>query len=188
MNAYRLFFVLALLLTTLAACSSNTKPGNAQPDWVSGQSTKYSSSAYLLGRGQSDDPAIARDRARADLAKIFSVKISEQTRDVSSYSNSAGARSQNKLDVSRNISTRTDEILRGVEIADTWQDPVTRQYYALAVLPRFKADAALRQQIADLDASTQAYMNQAQGSNDLFVKIAGATRVVSAQTTRAALQ
>lgn len=171
----------------LTACSPGVKP-NAQPDWVLGQSSKYPASAYLSGRGQADNLAIAKDRARADLAKIFSVNVNEQTRDVSKFSQDAAGSARNSLDVSRNLSTRTHELLRGVEIADTWQDPQTGDFYALAVLSRLKTDTALRQQIADLDAGTKVYMNQAQSSNDLFARIAAATRAVQLQNTRAGLQ
>ena len=180
---------LSLLLLPLAfgACSNNIKPENARPDWVLGQSAKYPAGSYLTGHGQADNMAVAKDRARADLAKIFAVNISEQTKDVSSYTHT-DATAQNTLDVSRNISTRTDRVLSGVEISDTWQDPQTQQYYALATLSRGKADASLRQQIIDLDASTQSALNQANASSDLFDKIAAASQAVDAQQTRAGLQ
>lgn len=179
--------LLLLMPLLLGACGSNVKPENMRPDWVLGQSAKYPAGSYLMGRGQADNMAVAKDRARADLAKIFSVNISEQSKDVSSYTQT-GAGVQNTADVSRSISTGTNQVLSGVEISDTWQDPQSQQYYALATLSRAKADASLRQQITDLDASTQAYMSQANGSPDLFDKIAAATGAVNAQQTRAGLQ
>ena len=179
--------LLLLMPIFLVACSSNVKPENARPDWVLGQSAKYPAGSYLTGRGQADNMAAAKDRARADLAKIFSVNISEQSKDTSSYSQSSSGM-QNTADVSRSITTHTDQVLSGVEISDTWQDPQTQQYYALATLSRAKADGALRQQISDLDASTQSYLNQANTSSDLFDKVAAASQAVSAQQTRAGLQ
>ncbi len=134
---------------------------------------------------------VAQDRARADLAKTFSVNVSEQSKDVSSYSQSNAGPTpvmQNTMDVSRSISTRTDAVLQGVAISDTWQDPQTHVYHVLATLSRSKASAALRQQIADLDAGTRASLDAAQGSTDLFDKIAAAGQAVDAQQTRAALQ
>ncbi len=180
-------FLLLLLISVLAACSQSPKP-NSQPAWIMGKDAKYPSSSYLMGHGEGDNLAVAKDRARADLAKVFSVDVSEQTKDVSSFTQSTTGPAKNSQDVSRNLSTRTDEMLQGVEIAETWQDPKTQEYYALAVLSRSKADMALRQQISELDAGTRVYLNQAQSSNDLFVKIANATQAVNAQTTRAGLQ
>jgi hypothetical protein len=183
--------LLLALPLLLVACSSAVKPENARPDWILGTSAKYPSASYLTGRGDADTLAVAKDRARADLAKIFSVAVSEQTKDVSAYSQSSAGgapTSQNSLDVSRNLSTRTDQVMQGVEITDSWQDPQTKEFYALAALSRPKADTALRQQITDLDAGTRAYMASAQGSADLFDRIAAASQAVTAQQQRAGLQ
>jgi hypothetical protein len=180
----------AILLLMLGACSS-AKPGDGRPDWVLGNSAKYPASSYLTGHGQASSQAQANDFARAEIAKVFSVNVNEESNDASSYSqtNASGtAVMQNTLDVSRNISTRTNQVLTGVEISETWLDPKTQQYYALATLSRTKAAAALRQQIGDLDAGTTAYLSQAQGSSDLFDKITAAGNAVTAQQTRAGLQ
>ena len=188
MTLARIPMLAALLL--LAACGT-TKSQDATPDWVTGNSASYPTSGFLTGRGDADELAVAKDRARADLAKIFSVNISEQTKDTSSYSqtNANGTPvMQNTMDVSRNLSTRTDQVLSGVEISEIWQDTKTHRSYALATLSRPKAAAALRQQIGDLDAGTTAYLNQAQNSSDLFDKITAAGQAVVAQETRAGLQ
>ena len=179
----------ATAISLLAACST-AKPGDARPDWVNGNSSQYPAASYLTGHGQSDNMALAKDRARAELAKNFSVNVSEQSTDTSSYSqNSAdSAAGKNSLDVSRNINTRTEQVLTGVEISDTWQDPKAQQYYALATLSRSKAATALRQQIGDLDAGTASSLSQAQNSSDLFDKISAAGQAVDAQQTRAGLQ
>jgi LPP20 lipoprotein len=190
-NTRTLIVCVTLPWLLLAGCSQAPKP-NSRPDWLLGQSTQYPASRYITGHGQADELAVAKDRARSDLAKTFSVQVSEQSRDSSSFSQTdsaaKGTVTKNTMDVSRDISTRTDQMLNGVEIADTWQDPQTQVYYALAILERAKAAASLRSQIADLDASTRAYLGQAQASNDLFVKIAAATHALAAQTERAGLQ
>jgi hypothetical protein len=184
----RVLIISALL--SLAACSS-AKPGSERPDWVNGNASQYPASTYLTGHGQSDNMAVAKDRARADLAKNFTVNVSEQSSDTSTYSQgdaNGTPTAKNSLDVSRNINTRTEQAMSGVEISQTWQDPQSQQFYALATLSRTKAGAALRQQIGDLDAGTAASLNQAQSSSDLFDKIAAATQAVDSQQTRAGLQ
>lgn len=189
MNVKALIRISSLLIPLLLAACSNAKPLDARPDWVTGNSAAYPASAYLTGRGDSDILAVAQDRARTDLAKTFSVNVSEQSSDVSSYSQSSSAAApQNSMDVSRNISTRTDAVLQGVTISDTWQDTQTHTYHVLATLSRSKASAALRQQIADLDAGTRASLDAAQASTDLFDKIAAAGQAVDAQQTRTGLQ
>lgn len=183
--------ILLLTLPLLLAACAASKPANPTPDWVTGNSSAYPASGYLIGRGDADDMALAKDRARADLAKVFSVNVSEQSSDVSSYSQSNVGPTpvmKNTMDVSRNIHTRTSAVLQGVQISDTWQDPQTKVYYALATLSKAQAGTALRQQITDLDAGTRAYLANAQQSSDLFDKIAMAGQAVEAQQTRAGLQ
>lgn len=191
MKTRKYALILGITMMFVGACSQAPKP-NRQPDWVLGQSAQYPAARYLTGRGEADELAVARDRARADLAKVFSVNVSEQSQDVSSYSQSEsaakGATSRNAMQVSRSLSVQTRQILNGVEIAQTWQDPDTRVYYALAILSRAKADTALRSRIADLDASTGVYLAQARASNDLLQKIAAATQAVTLQSERAVLQ
>ena len=181
--------ILTLAAVTLLTACSSAKPSDARPDWVNGNSSQYPAATYLTGHGQADTMAEARDRARAELAKNFSVNVSELSTDTSSFSqNTADGAAKNSLDVSRDIHTRTDQVLTGVEISDTWQDPKGLQCYALATLSRAKAAAALRQQIGDLDAGTATSLSQAQNSNELFDKIAAAGQAVDAQQTRAGLQ
>lgn len=52
----------------LGGCSSTSK---TSPDWINAKSKDYPSSRYLIGRGEANRQPRARDRARADLAKIF---------------------------------------------------------------------------------------------------------------------
>src|ERR1700742_1646765 len=110
----------ATMILLLAACGS-AKPGDARPDWVNGNSSQFPASAYLTGHGQGDTMRDANDRARAELAKNFSVNVSEQSTDSSSYSQNTAGPAKNSLDVSRDIHTRTDQLLTGVEISETWQ-------------------------------------------------------------------
>jgi hypothetical protein len=181
------FAPLALPLLLLCACSHTPRP-NAKPDWVDGQSADYPAARYLTGRGEAASEAVARDRARADLAKSFSVKINARSKDVAAYAKDAGQPASNKLDVSRHVTTSTDALVRGARIAATWRDPATRIYHAFAVLSRPETAAALRQRIARLDAETGSRLKQARAANDLLDKIAASDKAVTAQTKRARLQ
>ena len=191
MRTQKYISIFAVAVVLIGGCSQSPKP-ERQPDWVLGQSAQYPASRYLTGRGEADELAVARDRARADLAKVFSVKVSERSQDTSSFSQTGssvkGATSNNAMKVSRSLSVQARQILNGVEIAQTWQNPETREYYALAVLSRAKANTELRSQIADLDAGTRVYLTQARVSKDLLQKIAAATQAVRLQTERAGLQ
>ncbi len=176
----------------LIALASGCAGAPEKPDWIGANSAKYPATRYLLGRGQGDSPAVARDRARADLAKNFRVSVSEESRDVlvrtarSGGSEAEGARLESEA--SRSVSARTDQVLEGVRIAESWEEPEGGGHHALAVLDRLQASGSLRQRAAQLDAATREALDQARGGDDLLFRVGAATRAVEAQRERAELQ
>ncbi len=176
------FFLLSLLIN--AGCASKSL---IQPDWVNGNSSKYPPAKYLRGKGEAGYQALARDRARADLAKIFEVSIQEQSKDSSQSSRQTqGAKTRLKFSssVSRNISIHTDQIISGIEIAGTWQDKTSKQFHVLAVLDRMKAGNILRGNINRLDDVTANAIRRARQNNSLLRKIALAHTALQAQLER----
>jgi hypothetical protein len=179
------FAAFAFMLSLLSGCAS--KP--IIPDWVAGDSAQYNSAQYLIGRGQAPTQEEAKDRARADVAKVFQVAVVASSEDMQrSKSDSSGAAPQYEEQASRSISTRTDQIIRGIQIAELWQDPATKSYYALAVLPRLQTAASLRQQISQLDEATANHIEQSRKSSDLFQKIAAASLAVETEREHESLQ
>jgi len=156
------------------------------PDWVNGKSAKYPDNQYLVGRGQAGVQEDARNRARADLAKILEVGVSAKSSDVTSYS--SGPAGGTESQVSRSITTRTDQIVRGIQIPEVWQDPQTKSYYALAILPRTQAAMGLRADIDRLDAATSGYVAQARSAPDLLAQVAAASRALDSQRERDGVQ
>lgn len=186
---------IALGLAVLAACASAPPEPVAPPDWVSGDAARYPAGAFLLGRGSADNLNDAGDRARADLAKGLAVEIKVETSDVQSFAldqpdpRKPGASEERmRLDVSRDIATRTDQIVRGVRIAETWRDPVTRTDHALAVLPRAAAMQSLQSEIRALDDAVAAGIARARAADDPLAAIAAANGALRAQLERDAVQ
>jgi len=187
-------FLAALLscaLLTAGGCASQP----SMPDWVNGTPKKYQAEQYLIGRGQAATPEEAKDRARADLAKIFEVSVAVDSEDIQTYSQKSDAKTVDKkaagdysAQASRRIVTRTDQIIQGIQIVEGWQDPATKAQHALAVLPRLQAGTGLRQEIDRLDAATRKYLEQARASSDILVKIGAANQALEAQIERAAYQ
>lgn len=174
----------ALMLSLLPGCAS--KP--VTPDWIAGDSAQYSSAQYLIGRGQAATQEEAKDRARADVAKIFQVAVVASSEDVQRSKSDSSGTVQYEGQASRRISTRTDQIIRGIRIAELWQDPATKDYHALAVLPRLQTAASLRQQISQLDEATGSHIEQSRKNSDLFLKIAAASLAVESEQERGSLQ
>jgi hypothetical protein len=166
----------------LFACASTP----TTPDWVNGKSAKYPDNQYLVGRGQAGTQEDARNRARADLAKILEVGVSAKSTDVTSFTSEGGGKTESQ--VSRNIVTRTDQIVRGIQIPEFWQDPQTKSTYALAVLSRAQASAGLRADIDRLDSATSGYVAQARSAPDLLAQVASAAKAYDSQRERDAVQ
>lgn len=176
----------AFTLSLLSGCG--TTPNPPTPDWVGGDSAKYNSPQYLIGRGQAATQEEAKDRARADLSKIFQVAVTAESEDVQKFKTTPAGPGQYESEASRRITTRTKQIIRGIQIAELWQDPATKTYHALAILPRLQTAASLRQQISQLDEATGNYIERSRKNDDLFQKIAAASMAVEAQQERHSLQ
>ena len=171
-----------------AGCASFRNDGT--PDWVTGKSARYPDTRYLIGRGQAADADTARNRARADLAQIFETSVKVEASDVTRFKSSGGEGGHGRAEseITRNIVTRTDQIVQGIQIAELWQDPKTGAHHALAVLPRQQAAAGLRQEIGRLDAATRSYVEQARDTRDLLLRTAAADRALESQAARDAIQ
>lgn len=178
-------FLLAVILG-LAGCAAGGDKKDSRPDWADGVSEKYPRNAYLTGVGVADSLANSRDRARADLAKTFRVAIDERSSDVRSYS-TGGADSTYSNEIERELTTRTNQVLEGVEIADTWTD-ATGRIYALAVLNRARAAMRLRTDINGLDRGATSMMQRARQASDPFLKAKLGLDIIDNQRKRAALQ
>ena len=171
----------------LGACAHTGEPDpHTPPDWVSGESQQYPVSQYLLGRGQAERGDRARDRARADLARIFEVAIDDATRDIQTFTSSRDG-TDSGSDIRRELQTRTERVISGVEIAGQWADPDSDQHHALAILPRSRATRTLREQISELDRASAGLIETSRGLDDPLRQAGAATRALSLQQQRQAL-
>lgn len=182
------FLILIIPVLMLIACSS---PTPRQPNWVHGQAEQYPAQLYLTGHGQSDFRSIAQDRARADLSKIFQVKLSEKSADsVDFKGETIDGKQQSQLQSrsSRYVSTSMEQIVSGIRIAEIWQHPHNKQYHTLAIMDRNKMSNGLRQTINQQDLTTEKEIALSQQQNELLMKINYANRSLALQRSRQANQ
>ncbi|MBD3609540.1 MAG: LPP20 family lipoprotein [Gammaproteobacteria bacterium] len=176
---------LLLIVALVSGCGgTNTRQG---PDWLDGSSKKYSSRLYIIGTAQAYNLEGARDRARAEVAKVFEVAIEEQSRDNLTFISDASGEKLTQR-IARDTSARTQKVLHGVEIVDTWHDKKQGQFYAMAVLHRGRTTNALRQQLEQLDQSTRVHINSARTVNDKLAKLSHAQAAFTLQMQRAGIQ
>jgi hypothetical protein len=176
----------------LAACGTSSKQPVDRPAWIDGTHARYTPELYITGRGEGRSSDDAGNRARADLAKTFEVRIQEDQKDVQAFSatGESGKAQQSQLEqsVTRSIVTTTDQMLRGVQVVDAWRNPVTLNHHAFAALSRQQAAAGLRQEISRLDDASKLNIDAAANSLDPLDKIAKAHRALDAQIQRLAFQ
>lgn len=149
-NTIRLFnFVLVsfFLIGVVSGCSSNTKVESdlgvkSAPDWVNegNQALKDKNGRFFHGTGSAprmSDVSLQRstadNRARAEVAQIFSSYMSVLASDYSS-SLSGDNESINEQAISRTVENATQLNLVGVEIIARWKDKKTGVLYSLAEL------------------------------------------------------
>ena len=182
---------LAGLGLLLAACAGQSANERDTPEWIKGSSTKYPQTQYITGYGQADKLDLAQDRARANIAKVFEVNITEHSEDTQELEqHSEGTVQQSSMDsrITRQLSTETRQIINGIEIADVWQAPNGGEYYVLAVLSRHQAETRLNRQIRALDDSTERNIARARDSGDALLSVRYAADALEAQRQRAAYQ
>lgn len=176
---------LILLAAALAAgcVSGGRSPASARtaegprPDWLEGDGSEFPRARYVTGVGSADEDSAASDRARGEVARVFSADVSVNTSLDESESTLGrdGARSESfSQSVAQSVRTATRKALEGVDVVRRWRDPSGR-WYALAVLPKAQALLAVTEKLQDLDeqaAAWKAALNRASGRFDKAVAAA----------------
>ena len=135
----------------IAACAA--RAAERKPGWVERESGRWPREMYVTGVGSADDRAAAEDRARADLARVFTTHVSSALSATESEDNvrtDRGSSHAQQVTVVDETRSTTDKVLEGVEIAEVWQDPSSRQTYALAVLDRQQAAARIEARLEEM--------------------------------------
>jgi len=136
----------------LVGCSSPPDP-TVRPEWVDNAKVLYPTENYLTAVGQASKRDRGAKNAKANLVEIFSLQVKTETNMLTESSkdqSALGMTAESSTSLTRTISTETDQVIRGVEIKESWLSP-TGEYYVLAVLQKQKAAANLRDTINELD-------------------------------------
>lgn len=191
-------FAVLAAAALLAGCAGAPKraaagprsSSSAKPDWVDGRSAEYPREMYLTGVGMGDDRATAEDRARGEISKVLSTVVTVDTNLTESESHSSGsgaAGNDFQQNISQTVQTASKNALEGVEIAQDWQDPATRQHYALAVLEREKAVSVIKDKIGELDKQAKEWNDKLAAAQEKLPRVRAALKVLAILDARAAL-
>jgi hypothetical protein len=168
--------LLALLSSGCAWFGGHSKPG-----WIDDADAEYSPAQYLLGVGQAGDRNGAADQAYAAVARIFKAEVTAQAKDLESYLviESRGAtNAERRLTLDSVTKVSTDKALENVRIMETWYDASKGVHYALAVMSRPQAEAAVMDRVAALDRAVDTDVAESRQTSDKLAKIRGLRRAV----------
>ncbi len=168
---HRMASVSALLIA-VSLFAQQPAAAKSRPDWIDGESSKYSSPRYFIGvgavpfdkGGRRQQMQWAGDRARAEIAKTLKAEVTVETRAERKVVGTDGryrpssASSSKQTDV---VSTSSREVLEGVEIKQYYRDKKERMLYALAVLDRVEAAKRLEQSITKTKSDLLAELDEA---------------------------
>jgi hypothetical protein len=152
-----------------------------QPVWITHPASAYPEREYLAGVGESDTPKAAEDRAYGVIARIFKAAVDSRTTELEKY---LQTETKGKTEVQRQVAIEemtkvtSEKVLENVKIAERWQDKTTARYYALAVINRSHAAAALKERINSLDVEAKTLLKIAKDTTDKFEKIRTLRRTI----------
>ncbi len=185
------YTTVVFLTTLLSACAhAGARPASAslakirqdssKPDWIDGSSMEYPRQQYLVGVGMADDRQTAEDRARGEIAKIFDTVVTVNTDSSISQGEGTAAQSNSfSQSVSQTVQTASKKALQDVQVVEGWHDDATQQYYALAVLNRQKAEAAIKDKIQGLDGQAKTWYGQLQASTEKLARVKAAMKLLA---------
>lgn len=191
-RSYRYQNIKLLLITLLlTGCLPAITVSADQPDWVNSESSSYPNSKYVVATGSAPSAELAKDRALANLTKVFELRIRESSvtrQDVLSSRKDGKETVESSQSLSQNINIDTDKIIDGARVAEQWRNPDDLTFYALAVLDRHQAGNNIRSEIRRLDEDTDYELTHVTSKNDPLLKVAAYQRVLSLQDERDNLQ
>ena len=171
------------ILIALACAATAGAGSHAKPEWVDGASMQFPHEHYLTGVGSADDRATAQERARGEIAKIFSsqMTVNSASQATESTTQASGSKDQNSFSqsVALSVENVSKKLLEGVEIHETWQDEASRVYYSLAILDKSKAVSAVTDKIADMDAQVKQYYAQMAQATDKMPRVKAAMKLLA---------
>jgi hypothetical protein len=188
--------ILACAALLAAGCGSAPKrsgsvatTGGPRPQWADGDSAEFPRASYITGLGSADDENAAAERARGEVARVFSADVSVTSTASETESNSsANGKEAHSFsnDVAQKVRTASQKVLEGVDIVARWKDP-TGRYYALAALPKGQGLLAVEEKSAEIDKEAAEYKASLASSTEPFARAKSAARLLALSKAQAGL-
>ncbi|VAW58556.1 hypothetical protein MNBD_GAMMA11-2510 [hydrothermal vent metagenome] len=183
-------YAIAIVFNGLFLISQVSVAESSQPEWVEGGAKLYPAQLYITATGTAPDVELAKNRALANLSKVFESHIratSTTQNNVEVVMEQGEKQYSRRQSIAQQIQLRTDKIINGVRIAETWQDKSVSIFHALAVLNRTQASNNIYQEMQQLDYETQVALEQSQLLSDSLRSISALNQSIVYQSKRRAL-
>jgi hypothetical protein len=135
----RKIFLLTLLL--IPSISFADDAAN-RPGWVDGNTKQYPDARYITAVGNGSTREAAIQSAKNNLASSLQQKVQSETNTQSKsdlkQDTNAGASGEDSSSTQKSLQISTNVEVRGLEMKEFWQDPVSKDQYALAVVDKLK--------------------------------------------------
>jgi type II secretory pathway pseudopilin PulG len=152
--------LLACILLSLAMVSALA--ASTLPAWVTDPKSVYPEALYLSAVGSGRDLQTAEKNAIAAIAAYFETRVSAQitlSDSESSITTDKGSTTDLKSDFTREISTSANAEVQYSQTATTWQDPSTKEFYALVIVDRDKAAGLYLDRILEHEKSMRLWLS-----------------------------
>lgn len=145
-------------------------PNTSPPSWaLSGEMGEYTRDKYLIGVGRGASQQGADDAARAEIAKVFLVKVYQSVQETTSYQEASSSKGyegwEKSLGLTQATSTETEKILSGVEVVAR-EKIGESDYYSFAILSRQKASDSLYEKAKMYAEEANEAFKRGQGEKD----------------------
>jgi len=178
-------FIAGLLFIT--SCVS----AEPKPDWVEGSAGFYPNDQYMTATGSASEAELSKDRALGNLSKIFEthIRVSSTTKSDTDVSINNGAETYSKKQhLAQLIQVRTNKMINGARIAETWKDAAVFTYHSLAVLDRKQARNNIQDEMERIDKETETEFERSQSESDVLLSMSALDAAVALQHERQVLQ
>lgn len=143
---------------------------SVQPRWIDTPYSTYSNEQYIVAVGEGVFRPNAENAAFANLVKIFGTSVELDARSFTRMANSGTESPQMSSLSEQEIRVTALHHIENMSIAEVWQNPATKRWFALAILPRQQTAQIFKAKINDLNTVIQNYLDTAEYEEDLLYK------------------
>ena len=141
---------IVLSVTFLLMIVSCLCAGKKRPEWIAQPYSLYPANRYLCGLGMAKELNNAQNEALKNIAGFFETRVIAVTKTMESEKSSLSG-SKSSSETSSSIKAIAEGTIKYTQIKETWQDPKTKTYYALAVMDKIAVQNIYRNEIDDCE-------------------------------------